>query len=246
MRDYKIPYVLYLIVIILFGACEDKEDSLEEEKNEKMASFNGEYHGYIYDSDNQLMTDWFIKIEDGILFGKFDLGDQYQQYEGGIDENGVINAISEFDDSNMRQLKMLTITIKASVSLENGTMSGTWSNQNGHTGSLEGLKFEDRIDLFDGEYYGNSYTSSEEVITDWYFKIEKGVMYGKYSSAKDYERFDAKINENGTFTSTSIYISGGNEMQINSSGTIYLDNGSILGTWSNGQGDEGTFEGSKI
>lgn len=247
MKALRIPHALYLIILTLFFSCQEELDSiLDKEKEAQTAMYNGEYYGYTYNGDNLIITDWFFKIENGKIYGKFHPADDYQIYEGSINENGEIQAFTTFETSNMRQTEALTITFQATISLEKGTLSGTWEDQNKNSGKIEGQSIVDKVKLYEGEYYGYTYNSSNEVITDWYFKIEGGIIYGKYSAEEEYQRFDSSVSEDGTFMSTSNYETDGMDIQINSIGEVSLDDGSISGTWTSSIGDTGTFSGSKI
>ncbi|NME69367.1 hypothetical protein [Flammeovirga aprica] len=135
MSDFKIPNFLYLFILLFFIGCEDEEVSPNELKN-----YNGEYYGQTYNSAKVHIADWYIKVENGKLSGKFREMDDYEEYEGSVDQNGILTAVAIFDESSMRQSELLVITMKGTISLEDKTLKGHWINQKEDTGTFEGVK----------------------------------------------------------------------------------------------------------
>ncbi|KXX67912.1 hypothetical protein AVL50_23940 [Flammeovirga sp. SJP92] len=137
MKDFKIPYFLYLLVILFLLGCEDEEVTPND-----LEKYNGEYFGQTYNSSMAHIGDWYIKVENGKVFGKFHASHEYEEYDGSVDQNGILTAVATFDESRMRQLEILVVTMKGTISLEDKTLSGHWINHKEETGTFEGEKIK--------------------------------------------------------------------------------------------------------
>ena len=119
----KITLLLSLLCTLFVLSCSKSDDGNPKNGTDK---YDGKYKGHAY-LDNQIIGSWEMDILKGNISGVYTQATESATLSGSVSESGKMNLSVNYDDGT-------EITIDASI--QNGQITGIWSDDEGCTSSL--------------------------------------------------------------------------------------------------------------
>ncbi len=222
-----LPLLVCLFCALFMLSC-SKSDSGGEGTG--VTKYDGKYKGNSF-IDNQVLGSWEMNITNGNISGEYVQGGEVSALSGSVSESGAMN-ISFKDDEGTQ------VTINAVV--QNGKITGTWSNGEGQSGTIEGEKEDDgnNSNELDGSYSGIA-TLNGTNAANWNFVIIQNKISGTFTDMTGTAFIIGNANSNGASSIEIVYDNGA---IVNAA--LQISGGNVSGTW-NADGNSGDITGKK-
>lgn len=223
----KITLLLGFLCTLFVLSCSKSDDGTQKAGTDK---YDGKYKGYAY-FDNQIIGSWEMDILKGNISGTYTQATESASLSGSVSESGKMNLMVNYEDGT-------EITIAASI--ENGQITGTWSDGEGRNGTLSGTKEGGGsvTPSHNGTYTGSATANGVEIAT-WDLAVVENKISGSFNDANSTAFIMGEINSKGDAQVDILYEDG-----AKAQATLKFEDNKVSGTWS-ADGNSGEISGDK-